>query len=80
MVNIGNTYSDRVLELRENSLTSLPRSMERLVSLTRIDLSQNQFTEVRRIYKDKLHILGSVQRMLKERELRDKAERDTGEG
>ena len=36
----------RVLELRENSLTSLPRSMERLTSLTRIDLSQNQFTEV----------------------------------
>ena len=44
--NFGRLSKLRILELRENSLNSLPKSMERLASLTRLDLSQNQFTEV----------------------------------
>ena len=44
--NFGRLSKLKILELRENSLNSLPKSMERLVNLIRIDLSMNQFTEV----------------------------------
>lgn len=44
--NFGRLVNLRILELRENALITLPKSMNRLESLTRLDIGQNEFTEL----------------------------------
>jgi len=39
----------RTLELRENNMMTLPKSMSRLVNLQRLDIGNNDFTELVRV-------------------------------
>jgi leucine-rich repeat protein SHOC2 len=47
---IGNLVNLKVLALSENSLTTLPDTMDRLVQLKVLDLRHNKFNDVRRIF------------------------------
>lgn len=44
--NFGRLVNLRILELRENTLLTLPKSIARLTALQRIDMGQNEFTEL----------------------------------
>ena len=42
----------KILESRENHLKTLPKSMSRLTCLERLDIGNNEFTELVRAVKD----------------------------
>lgn len=44
--NFGRLVNLRILEVRLNNLITLPKSMVRLVSLQRLDIGGNEFTEL----------------------------------
>lgn len=44
--NFGRLSRLRILELRENQLNTLPKSIARLTALQRLDIGQNDFSEL----------------------------------
>lgn len=49
--NFGRLVNLRIVELRSNNLISLPKSMQRLTSLQRLDIGGNEFTKMVSITK-----------------------------
>jgi len=54
---IGNLVNLKVLALSENSLTTLPDTMDRLVQLKVLDLRHNRFNDVKHKFQTTENIL-----------------------